>query len=60
VPFLRNLGPVLRQPRHSLRVYLQQARPALERFLAEDARDQVRFYCGISYIGGGLVIRMKT
>jgi len=32
---------------------------ALQKFLAEDVKDKVEYYCGISYIGGGLVIKLR-
>lgn len=35
------------------------AKPALEKFLAEDLKDEVDYFCGIDYIGGGLVIKLR-
>lgn len=36
-----------------------EAKPAIEKFLAEDVKDQVEYSCGIPYIGGGLVIKLR-
>lgn len=33
--------------------------PAIKKFLDDDLEGQVDYFCGISYIGGGLVIRLK-
>ena len=34
--------------------------PALEKFIAEEIKDRIDFFCGIGYYGGGLVIKLKT
>ena len=34
-------------------------KPALEKFLAEDLKDRVDFYCEIEYFSGGLVIKLR-
>lgn len=36
------------------------AKPAIERFLSEDIKDQVDYTLHISYTGGGLVIKLKA
>lgn len=36
-----------------------QAKPAIEKFLAEDVQGRVDYTVGIDYLGGGLVIRLK-
>jgi glycosyltransferase involved in cell wall biosynthesis/predicted O-methyltransferase YrrM len=37
-----------------------EAKPAIERFLKYDLRDRVEFTMPVDYIGGGLVIKLKT
>lgn len=36
-----------------------EAKPAIEKFLKEDLRDRVAYTFAVSYVGGGLVIRLK-
>lgn len=36
--------------------HLTGTKPAVEKFLAEDVKGRVSFFCGIEYYGGGLVI----
>ena len=36
-----------------------EAKPAIDKFLREDARDRVDFTFAIDYVGGGLVIKLK-
>jgi predicted O-methyltransferase YrrM len=36
-----------------------QAKPAIEKFLAEDLRERVDYTLDIDYLGGGVVIRLK-
>ncbi|MBD0370480.1 MAG: hypothetical protein ICV60_06560 [Pyrinomonadaceae bacterium] len=36
-----------------------QAKPAIEKFLAEDLKERVDYRISIDYMGGGLVIRLK-
>jgi predicted O-methyltransferase YrrM len=38
----------------------KEAKPAIEKFLQEDLHNQVEYTCPVSYIGGGLVIRLKV
>jgi len=36
-----------------------EAKPAIEKFLNEDLRDRVAYTFAVTYVGGGLVIRLK-